>query len=147
MIAAIVMYISRQYFKLTTFSLLPLKLTLQSHGRSSCHSSWDPPPPPWSSSLQLWSSLLFASGQNKTYLTVFKKSECGKARLRWLKICSNSEYLQKHLGIIVSLQVEKNGDGFKCQLCLHVLQTTPEKSQRIAGPPVRPHRLAFWICE
>lgn len=47
-----------------------LKLTLQNHGRSNCHSSWDQPPPPWSSLSQLWSSLSSASGQNKPPLSV-----------------------------------------------------------------------------
>lgn len=59
--------------QVTTFSLCPLKPTLQSRGRSSCHSSWDQPPPLWSSSLQLWSSLSSASGQNTPPLSASRK--------------------------------------------------------------------------
>lgn len=70
----------QQVLQLTTFSPWPLKLTLQSHGRSSSHLLWDQPLPPWSSSLQLWSSLLSVSGQILTHLTNSQNLVCE----RWI---------------------------------------------------------------
>lgn len=73
---------------LTISSPWPLKLILQSHGRSSFRSSLGPLLPAWSSLLQSWSLLLSASGQNITH----------HANIQYMtsKVCSRWKHWEKY---------------------------------------------------